>query len=268
MGLDRDIQGIKEVAYGKLNLFLEVLGRRGDGYHEIISIMTTISLYDELYFEEGNGIEVFGDIKGENNSIYRTAVFLREKLGIKKGARIRVKKGIPAGLGLGGHSSDEVATLRGLSELWDVDFDIYETAKSLSSDAPFFAFGGTCLVEGRGDKITPLPKIDAEFLIINPKIKVPQDKTAMMYRKLKRYTDGSITRKALRYIKEGKLPEEFFNSFEELALEIFPGLKEVREELERKGVRTYLSGSGPCLFAPYKEGMEGIWEGAVKVRTI
>jgi 4-diphosphocytidyl-2-C-methyl-D-erythritol kinase len=152
-------------AYAKVNLVLEVLGRRADGYHEIASVMQTIGLYDVLTFEAAGEIEFSCSTPGlqeDNNLVGSAARALRQATGKKAGARIVLEKKIPRTAGLGGGSSDAAAALKGLNRLWGLGLTpekLAEIAAGIGSDVPFFIYGGTCLVEGRGESITPLPDI-------------------------------------------------------------------------------------------------------------
>src|SRR5439155_13291328 len=157
---------ITEKAYAKLNLGLEVTGRRDDGYHEIVSVMKLVDLYDTLAFAPSDGeitVECDNPVlaaEGRSNLVWRAARLLRETARVEKGAVIELRKRIPLASGLGGGSSDAAATLRGLSQLWGKALpkdQMRNLATVLGSDVPFFLEGGTALVEGRGDRVIPLP---------------------------------------------------------------------------------------------------------------
>jgi 4-diphosphocytidyl-2-C-methyl-D-erythritol kinase len=191
------------IAPAKLNLTLEVLGGRPDGYHEIASVMQTIDLADHLRLEPADGIVLVatGDEAGalpedaESNLAYRAAVALRYAAGRPDlGARISLDKRIPAGAGLGGGSSDAAAVLRGLNRVWRLDLDVpmlTRIAERLGSDVPFFLHGGSARVGGRGEAVDPLPDVEAfEAVLLLPRLE-PDDKTARMYAALDDAGSGS-----------------------------------------------------------------------------
>ena len=170
-------KGIQVKAHAKINLTLEVLSKREDGYHNIISVMQSISLHDLLHLVPSNkGIKIYcGHPRvpnDESNLAYKAAEKLLEYTGIKKGVEIRIKKGIPVAAGLGGGSADAAGVLLGLNKLWDLGIhleDLSSLGMGLGADVPFCIYGGTALARGIGEKITPLPtapKLD--LILIKP----------------------------------------------------------------------------------------------------
>ena len=145
-------------APAKVNLTLEVLGKRHDGYHDIASVMQTISLFDTLTFTPADNVKVSSNVSVLNNKdnlVYRAAVLLKDEIGVSEGADIRLDKGIPLDAGLGGGSSDAAAALLGLDRLWGLGLlktQLKDLAARLGSDVPFFLRGGSALVEGRGER--------------------------------------------------------------------------------------------------------------------
>ncbi|MCX5992659.1 MAG: 4-(cytidine 5'-diphospho)-2-C-methyl-D-erythritol kinase, partial [Chloroflexi bacterium] len=135
-------------AFAKVNLVLEVLGRRADGYHEIASVMQTVSLYDVLTLEPASHIKLNFSLPGlpdHANIILKAAEALGKFAGCSKGALIGLEKNIPVGAGLGGGSSDAAAVLRGLNRLWQLELNMEQLAAigaGLGSDVPFFIYGG------------------------------------------------------------------------------------------------------------------------------
>ncbi|MFC1956296.1 4-(cytidine 5'-diphospho)-2-C-methyl-D-erythritol kinase, partial [Chloroflexota bacterium] len=154
---------LKIEAPAKLNLTLEVLGERPDGYHEIRSVIQTINLCDSLSFRMSENITFNSDTPGwnaEESLVSRAASLLQKTTGCSKGAIIEVNKHIPLVAGLGGDSSDTAATLRGLNQLWESGLpqeELLELAARLGSDVPFFIHSGTALVAGRGELVRTLP---------------------------------------------------------------------------------------------------------------
>src|SRR5690554_1690290 len=153
---------VVEKAYAKINLGLEVLNKREDSYHDLAMIMTSISLSDELYFEEIDQNKIIIDCEKmshivlESNLIYIAAKLIKERFEINKGVKIRVVKNIPEKAGLGGGSADAAATLRGLNTLWNLGQSLDDLAKlaiEIGSDVPFCIYNKTAKVTGRGENI-------------------------------------------------------------------------------------------------------------------
>jgi 4-diphosphocytidyl-2-C-methyl-D-erythritol kinase len=248
-------------APAKINWTLEVLGRREDGYHEVRTVMQAIDLCDELEIEpaEGLRLEVEGPHEvSEDDLVLRAAALLD---GGGRGARIRLTKRIPVAAGLGGGSSDAAAALRGLNELWGLGHSsdrLAEIGAGLGSDVPFFLHGGTALVGGRGERVTPLPDAAGTWLVVlAPAIQIA-DKTKRMYEALRpeHFSDGSRTAALVERMRngEGVREEDLFNAFERAAYEVFEGLDAYREALLAAGAAgAHLAGAGPALFAPARE---------------
>ena len=181
---------ISVAAPAKINLSLEILRRRDDGYHDVATVLQTVDLADELAFTPASEIVVEGDTEGipqEENLVYRAACLFQDHLGETRGARIGLHKRIPLAAGLGGGSTDAAATLVGLCRLWERDLrrgELAALAAELGSDVPFFLYGGTALAEGRGERVTPLPPLrHADLVLVAPPIDLPA-KTATLYRSL------------------------------------------------------------------------------------
>ena len=256
---------LKVMAPAKLNLTLEVLGRRQDGFHELRSVFHAISLCNSLEFRSSQSVAIKSDMPGWDavKSLVSRAVGLIQKAtGCSKGAMIEVSKRIPLVSGLGGDSSDAAATLRGLNELWRLNLSpekIFELATQLGSDVPFFLYGGAALIEGRGEVITPLPPPPRVWLVlVIPDVPGLPGKTAKLYANLRatHYTDGQITRKLVSRIERGEeLPSALlFNAFENVAFDCFAGLDIYRERMiGAGGGNVHLAGSGPTLFTMLKD---------------
>ncbi len=255
-------------AYAKVNLTLEVLGRRPDGYHEIVSVMQTVDLHDVLELTPADGVTLECDRPGlgtPDNLALRAAAALRTVAGVRDGVHIELRKAIPVAAGLGGGSSDAAAALLGLSRLWGLGMsvgDLTPLAASLGSDVPFFLRGGTAMVQGRGERVRPLPGINLQWLlIVTPAIEVPK-KTASLYSALppSSYTAGHLTRKLEARIRGGGdvPPQLLFNTFDDVAEEAYPGIREYLDTLYALGAReVHLTGSGPSLFTPISRREQG-----------
>lgn len=256
---------LKVNAPAKLNLVLEVLGRRSDGYHDIRSIMQTIGLFDEMSFKPSAKLEFkcsVPELQTSDNLVLKAADVLRSTTGYRGGAMIRLKKHIPWGAGLGGGSSDAATTVIRLNRLWDLNLSYSELLKigtKVGSDIPFFIKGGTCLVEGRGEKIHALPDIEkAWFVLLKPDVPLLSGKTSKLYSMLQigHYTTGVHTEKARNYMeKEGRIRQDMLhNVFDKVADEAFPGLGYYRRLMAEAGAgRVCLAGSGPILFAQFAD---------------
>jgi len=250
-------------APAKVNLVLEVLGRLGD-YHRISSIMQSIDLCDVLSFHLNDEIRFQCDEPGleYDNLVTRAAEALRASTGCGLGARIELRKRIPWGVGLGGGSSDAAATLLGLNELWRLGLatgELVDLGAKLGSDVPFFIYGGTALVEGRGEAVTPLRSLPSTyFVLLVPQLPRMAGKTGQMYARLSsaHFTDRWFVQKAVAALTQGKAIDHglMLNTFEQVAFDLLPELGEYRKILEEGGApAVHLAGSGPCLFASYSE---------------
>jgi len=253
---------LKYLAPAKINLVLEVLGKRDDGYHEIRSLIETIDLCDILTFKLADVISLKctePSLQTSDNLVIKAAELLRRASGCQKGAGIKLEKRIPWGMGLGGGSSDGATTLSALNKLWDLKLttpDLVKLAAQLGSDVPFFVHGGAALIEGRGEKVTPLAApVPGWFVLLMPPLLRMPGKTKQLYSRLdtKHFTDGQFVDRAVTsWSQEKKLaPSLFFNAFDKVALEAFPGLDVYWKRFEEAGGRgIHLVGSGPASFTP------------------
>ena len=248
------------MAPAKLNLTLEVLAKRPDGFHEIRSVVQTINLYDSLHFNSSQDIKFSCDKRdwiAEESLVSEAASLLQETTKPPKGATIEINKRIPLVSGLGGDSSDAATTLRGLNKLWGLGLSLPELgglASQLGSDVAFFLYCGTALLEGRGQIVTPLPTLPHMWVVLLvPPIPRTRGKTERLYASLNAgyYTDGQITERFVAQLIEGKEvpPASLFNVFDNVAVESFAGLGDYREQFLKSGAReVHLAGSGPTLF--------------------
>lgn len=243
----------------KVNLTLEVLGKRGDGYHEIVSIMQAISLFDRLTISVADDLSLTTGTPGldtRDNLVCRAACLLKDHTGVSTGARIHLRKDIPVAAGLGGGSSDAAATLLGLDRLWGLHLakeELVECAAQLGSDVPFFLSGGTALAEGRGERISPLPTPPTSWLALAFQPNRLDNKTPAAYRALTpaHHTDGGITSRLANLLREGTAldNDSLSNVFDDVASSLFPGIDRAWDTLQMvSGAPVYLSGAGPTLF--------------------
>jgi 4-diphosphocytidyl-2-C-methyl-D-erythritol kinase len=265
-------------APAKINWSLYVLNKRDDGYHNILSLMHCIGLYDTLTFEHSDTIELITDmgIPPQHNLVYKAAQSLQSHAGIKDGARIVLKKEIPSGAGLGGGSSDAACTLIGLNKLWGLglkDDKLKIIGSRLGSDVPFF-FGNMAgnpmaIAEERGDVLTPL-KIDISYtlLLIKPSVSIS---TAWAYEKLgardkgqgakteltktmDKFNNTQLIYKALKTGNVSLLKSNAHNDFEEVVMEKHPIIKDLRGKLLNAGASmAIMSGSGSTVFGLFED---------------
>jgi len=251
-------------SFAKINWTLEVLGKRPDGYHELRTLLQTISVADELTFERAErGIVIDCDHPevpcDETNLVHRAAKLLGEFTGADKGVRVRINKRLPVAAGLGGGSSNAAVTLLALQKLWNVQVappDLFNLGAKLGADVPFFLIGGTCLGVGRGDEIYPLADINEEFLLlVNAGIAVQtRDVYADLPPELTK--PGGVIKMPLSFEAAyaaitrpcGHVP--LINDLEKSVLARHPSLVEIKRWLKQAGARGVLmSGSGSTIFA-------------------
>ncbi|MBI3985721.1 MAG: 4-(cytidine 5'-diphospho)-2-C-methyl-D-erythritol kinase [Lentisphaerae bacterium] len=262
----------------KINLFLDVLGKRTDGYHDILSIVLPVSLYDTLVLEpldrdvetvvdrppEANGVcweQLMG--KPEDNLATRAALGLRKVAGTDRGVRIHLRKNIPIGGGLGGGSADAAAVLVGLNRLWNTGLSqsaLMELGGSFGCDIPAFLHGGPVVMEGRGERLTPVPIASGPFwfVLVNPGFGVS---TRDIY---SRFTGGLTSGRhpskfhtLLSGLKEGALTavsEGLFNVLESTVFVKYPLLEMIADGLRKAGaLGVLLTGTGSTVFALAKD---------------
>ena len=246
-------------ACAKINLTLEALGKRADGYHEVVTVMQTIDLCDELTLEPSANVSLRCSepaLENGDNLALRAADLLRRHTGFEGGVEAYLRKSIPIAAGLGGGSSDAAAALVGLRRLWRLEravADLRPLAAALGSDVAFFLSGGTALAEGRGDKVRPLPPMPtAHVTLLAPRVEIA-NKTAAMYARLtpESYTSGERSAR-LHQMLEGGMepdPDALFNVFESVAFGLDPAIEEGRRALLDAGAPwVRLTGSGPAMY--------------------
>ena len=242
---------IKEKAYAKLNLSLEVIGKREDGFHELETIMVPINLYDVLYFEENNSNEmILLDNTIEDNSILKAAKLFQETYKTK-GATIRLKKRIPLEAGLAGGSADSSATLRGLNRLFNLNIPLKELeslAAKLGSDNVFCLYNHAAICRGRGEL---LEFINDDFrfnvTVIKPSFGI-LTKEAFKNLAFKDKRDCKNILESLKSQDYKMLNNNIYNDLYDSAIKIKPELLELVNFIKGYGYKVHMSGSGPTLF--------------------
>ena len=247
-------------APAKINLSLDVLGKRQDGYHEVKMIMTTIDLADRLELMElaEDRIEILSHNRyvpdDQRNLAYQAAKLLKEKFNVKKGVSITIEKTIPVAAGLAGGSSDAAATLRGLNKLWNLGLTIDQLAElgaEIGSDVSFCVYGGTAIATGRGEKIEHIKTPPSCWVILaKPHIGVS---TADVYGNLKlnRVTHPNVD-KMVDVINAGDykgICDTVGNVLEDVTFAMHPEVARIKAQMKRFGADAVLmSGSGPTVF--------------------
>jgi 4-diphosphocytidyl-2-C-methyl-D-erythritol kinase len=255
-------KGFKALAPAKLNLTLEILGKRADGYHEIRTLMQPISLYDILWFHPANGnLEVYcpgyPELEREDNLIVRAVRLLEKEIGQTLALRIHLRKRIPLGGGLGGGSSDAATVLINLNRLLGDQVPVERLtvlAAQIGSDVPFFLKRQTALALGRGERILPWPRFPLWwYVLICPDFPVS---TPWAYGRVKLPLTEEKETSNIGSLREwGEIPrkDQLKNDLEPGVFPVFPRLGEIKEALFREGcLQALMSGSGSTVF--------GIWE--------
>jgi 4-diphosphocytidyl-2-C-methyl-D-erythritol kinase len=241
----------------KVNLTLEVLGKRADGYHEIATVMQAVDLSDRITLDDADDLQLqstSAEVPTDGRNLaFRAAAALREAAGIGRGVRIGLDKRIPVAAGLGGGSTDAAAVLLGLNRLWSLRWPLErldDVAASLGSDVPFFLRGGAALATGRGETVEPLQGRSLALVLVNPRFPAS---TAEMYGRLTpaMYSDGTATRALARSLRRGpaRVAASLYNGMEAVASGVFPQIPRMRAALLAAGaLGALMSGSGPTVF--------------------
>lgn len=249
-------------APAKINLTLDVLAKRPDGYHEVEMVMTTVDLADRVDLTLREDGEITLDCSASfvpddiRNHAYKAAVLMKERYQVRQGVHMYIDKQIPVAAGLAGGSSDAAATLRGLNQLWNLGLTLDELAvlgAEIGSDVPFCVFGGTALAKGRGEQITHLGTPAPCWVILaKPPVGVS---TADVYGNLRvqEIANHPLTGKMLRAIAEqdfSLMCHSLGNVLENVTLSLHPQVRQIKELMVASGADGVLmSGSGPTVFA-------------------
>ena len=261
---------VKIQAYAKINLYLDVIGRRDDGYHNIVSVMQSLSLCDDLAITDEVVVGGIPQEQGEvyltctdptlpvddSNLIVKAAKLLIHEYEIKQNIHIHLTKRIPVGAGLAGGSSNCAATLRGVNELFQLNIPkgkLMEYGASLGADVPFCLTGGTALAEGIGEKITPLPHHpNCYIVVVCPNIHVA---TATAYSRLDAVKnrppgqDKTSLMTALAAQDVSQIAANFFNIFTFVTADMHPEISQIIRELKALGaLGAEMSGTGSAVF--------------------
>ncbi len=249
----------------KINLSIDVLGKREDQYHLVEMIMQSIDLYDYLNIEEiKEGIVIESSNKDipldESNIIYKGAKLIKDKFNISKGIKIKLEKNIPVAAGMAGGSSNGGAVLVGLNKLWDLRLnkkELMDLGLNLGADVPFCILGGAALAKGIGEKLTPIKGLNnVSILICKPDLFVS---TAMVYKALdmSKVKKRPNTKKLLEYLQAEDLDgicNHMANVLESVTENKYPEIKKIkRKMIEYGALGAMMSGSGPTIFGIFKD---------------
>ena len=255
-------------AYGKINLGLDVLRRRDDGYHEVRMIMQTVGIYDriDLIYKETPGITVETNLyylpDNENNLVYKAAKLLMDEFHVQKGVHIRLRKYIPVAAGMAGGSSDAAAVLFGVNKMFSLGLtteQLMDRGVKIGADVPYCVMRGTALSEGIGEILTPLPvPPQCQVLIAKPGISVS---TKFVYENLhanelrpEQHPDIDGMMEAIKQKDLYGIADRFGNVLENVTIPAYPVIQEIKDlMLEQGAIGALMSGSGPTVFGIFTE---------------
>ena len=259
---------IKLKALGKINLGLDVLGRRPNGYHDVRMVMQTVYLYDQILLEKTDkeGISLKTNLfylpVNENNLAYRAAKMLIDEFAIKEGVHISLEKHIPVAAGMAGGSSNAAAVLYGMNRLFHLgltDQELMERGVKLGADVPYCIMRGTVLAEGIGEELTPLPAMPkCHVLLAKPPISVSTQK---VYEKLdaQEVTEHPDIDGILLGLQTGdleKITSSMGNVLENVTITEYPQIERIKDVMKEEGaLNAMMSGSGPTVFGIYDDKM-------------
>ena len=253
-------------AFAKINLFLDVVGKRHDGYHHLVSVMQSLEMCDDLEFYACEESIISFEVSGaaddfpldDSNLILRAAQFLIDAYNIRQGVKIKLQKRIPMGAGLGGGSSDCAATLHGLNNLFGLDIplpQLIDIGQKFGADVPFCLMGGTALAQGIGEQLTPLsPHPPCYIVLACPDIHVS---TGEMFRRLDLSVEHRIDHNSfIAAYKTGKIStiaESFYNIFTPITSTIHPKIAELIAALNKLGaINASMTGTGSTVFGYFE----------------
>lgn len=252
-------------SYAKINLALDILYKRDDGYHELNTIMQQIDLKDRIIIRNRNkGIHIQCDNKDvpldEKNLVYKAWEKIKEKTGINRGIQITIEKKIPVAAGLAGGSSNGGAVLKGLNLLWDLklsDEELMAIGKEIGADVPFTIMGGTAWAKGIGERLTRLNSFSGKMVLL-ANMGIPVS-TEWVYKNmdLKSINKRVDIESLIRYMEEDdllSLAKNMENVMEAVVIEKYPQIERIKEDMIKFGaLGSLMSGSGPTVFGLFDD---------------
>ena len=265
----RVMEKVIEKAYGKINLSLDVLGRRDNGYHDVSMIMQTVDVYDTISLSkiDGDDIRITANTKelplDENNIVYKATRLMKEEYGIETGVSVHIEKEIPISAGMGGGSADAAATLRGMNRLFNLGLKatkLEELGLRLGADVPFLIRGGISLAEGIGERLTELvPFPECAILIVKPNLGVSTKEVYENFDSLsevKHPNIGSVVEN-LGKSQLCDIVKLLGNVLEEVTVTKHRIISEIKQLLLENGaVFSMMTGSGPTVFGIFESEQE------------
>lgn len=251
-------------AHAKINLSLDIVGKREDGYHLLEMVMQTLELHDEVILTEINkGIKLTCSEnyvpEDKRNIAYKAAKLLMDEKNIKKGIHIEIKKNIPVSAGLGGGSSNAAAVLKGMNDLFSLNMsqeELMALGLKLGADVPFFLVGGTALCKGIGEEVIPLhPFKDQVVLLVKPSFGVSTKEAYSLFSLdwVKRHVETLQLIDAMNNLDYKRISYYQRNLLENVVLRKYPMLKNIKKTFKRYGASTSLmSGSGPTIYGIFE----------------
>ena len=250
-----------EKAPAKINLGLDILGKRPDGLHELAMVMASIDLADRLYLEEIPENKIIIETNkaflptDKKNHVYEALELVKERFEIKQGLRVKIHKEIPVAAGLGGGSTDSAAALRAVNRLWNLGLSVKELASlgaEVGSDVPYCVYGQTSLVEGFGEKVTPIaPMPQCWVVVVKPRMSVS---TRTIFAKIVMedlyHPDIPALVSAIEENDYQKMTQNLGNSMEVVTIKKHPIIQQLKDRMLKYGAdAAMMSGSGPTVYA-------------------
>jgi 4-diphosphocytidyl-2-C-methyl-D-erythritol kinase len=246
----------------KVNLLLKVLSKRPDGFHDLVSVVDLVSIYDVIHISETSGREVavkdtLGLLpEGPENTIYRAIALLKERFGVRSGVSVVVEKHIPMGAGLGGGSSNAASVLKELVRIWDLPValpELLDLGKEIGADVPLFLYGKPSVMRGVGERLSPIDLPSMWYVVVYPNVVLS---TKDVYNGLR-----IVLTKSENEVKfSGKLSSALDiagileNDLEEVAFLRCPEIKTIKERLREAGaIGSLMSGSGSAVFGIFED---------------
>jgi 4-diphosphocytidyl-2-C-methyl-D-erythritol kinase len=267
-------EALRGRAPAKVNLVLEVLGKRPDGYHEIETVLQTLFVHDAVTLTPADDwrVSASGDYTAgtpldESNLVIKAARSLARVTGLEARYAIHLEKRIPPAGGLGGGASDAATVLRLIQQAFPAvtEEQILQAAHEVGSDEAFFLVGGTARVHGRGEAVEALPALREHDVVLFVPRQSIENKTARMFAALAKHPwdSGSVARRFMETPPQVVTSSDVFNAFERVAFDLFPWLAALWEDLERRIAEPVrLAGAGPTLFWIGPEGGRRVFDAA------